>query len=208
MLGFFFSFQGRLSRRQYWLRLWLVSVVIAPVLVATLLLSPHIRWWVVATIFAATVLPAGASAAAMSVRRAHDLGKPGRSILRPFSFVAWRLLFSEGEAHDNQYGSAHSGFGQGWRIGRLVAGLGLLSVVVLGVVFYRVFAGPSWKWPDCKPAVTAEGTSIDAARERWRQAVESIHGPAYAELKMTIMQSTTCHDAVCKTSARPCLQVQ
>src|SRR5262245_40981460 len=178
MLRFFFSFQGRLSRRQYWLSIWLVPMLIAPVLVATLLLSSHVSWRVIATIFAATLVPAGASAAAMTVKRAHDLGKPGRWAFRPFSLSAWRLLFSEGEAHDNQYGSPPGEFGQGWRMGRLLAGLGLLSVVVLGIVFYRAFAGPSWMWPDCKPEMTAEGTSIDAARERWRQAVESIHGPA------------------------------
>jgi uncharacterized membrane protein YhaH (DUF805 family) len=51
------------------------------------------------------MLATGYSWMSMSVRRAHDLGKPGRWLLYS-PFRAFDLAFREGEPHANQYGPA------------------------------------------------------------------------------------------------------
>jgi uncharacterized membrane protein YhaH (DUF805 family) len=206
MLRFFFSFQGRLSRRQFRLGYLLMSLVMFPALVAPLFI-PFIPWWGAGVIWIASFSVAFASAAAMSTKRAHDLGKPNMWVLWPFLSI--RLLFSEGQPQDNQYGPAHGprpGTGKDRRIGRWIARLTLVSIIVFGVVSYRAFTGPSWKWPECKPSVTAEGVSEDSAKDQWRHSVGGLYGAAYARSEMTIMQSTTCHDGVCTFSAHPCVQ--
>lgn len=183
-----------------------MSLVMFPALVAPLLI-PSIPWWVAAVIWIASFSIAFASAAAMSTKRAHDLGTSNIWALWPFLPI--RLLFSEGQPQDNQYGPAHGPHpvtGKGRRIGRWVAPLTLVSIIVFGVVSYRAFTGPSWKWQECKPSVTAEGVSEDSARERWRRSVAGLYGPAYVRSEMTIMQSTTCRDGVCTFSAHPCVQ--
>jgi uncharacterized membrane protein YhaH (DUF805 family) len=94
--------------------LLLPVVVIAPVVIPAAVLAffapaiaddpKHILLWVCAPMIVAAFLMAGVSQAAMSVKRAHDLGRPGSWMFRPFS--GFKLLFSEGEPHDNQYGLA------------------------------------------------------------------------------------------------------
>ena len=94
--------------------MFLLSVLIASVVIpvaALMFFAPaivddpkQILLWVCAPIIIAAFLMAGVSQAAMSVKRAHDLGKPGSWMFRPFS--GSKLAFSEGEPHDNQYGPA------------------------------------------------------------------------------------------------------
>jgi uncharacterized membrane protein YhaH (DUF805 family) len=206
MLRFFFSFQGRLSRRQFRLGYLLISLVMFPAVVAPLLI-PFIPWWVAAVICIASFSIACASAAAMSTKRAHDLGKPNIWVLWPFLPI--RLFFSEGQPQDNQYGpnarptswrrerSTH------WTMGRPPdVGLDHRSRSRLMPGIYR----PVVEMPECKPPVTAEGVSEDRAREQWRYSAAGLYGPAYARSEMTIMQSTTCRDGVCTFSAHPCVQ--
>jgi uncharacterized membrane protein YhaH (DUF805 family) len=208
MLRFFFSSQGRLSRRQFRLGFCLLSLAMLPAILTPLLI-PHISWWAAAIIVVVSFLIAYASLAAMSRKRAHDLGKPNIEAFSPLSPIA--LLFNEGQAQDNQYGPAHvtcHGAQASWRIGGWIVRLGLVSIVVFGVVFYRTFAGPSWKWPDCKAEVVTEGVSAEDAFEQWRQTVVSLHGPDYAQSELTVMRSTTCGAGACKFSARPCVQLR
>lgn len=207
MLRFFFSSEGRMSRRQFWRGYCLIALAMIPSFVAVSLI-PHLQWWAAAVILIASLLMASASAAALNKKRAHDLGKPSSWALWPL--VPIKLLLIERQAHDNQYGPAHCTPGPrtGWRIGRWIASLGLVSIVGLGVVFYRAFAGPSWKWPDCKAAIVTEAAWVDSAKERWRQSVADRDGPVYASSGLTLMQSAACGNGMCKFSARPCVQLQ
>ena len=61
----------------------------------------------------------------MVVKRAHDFGNPGTWAFRPLS--GFKLLFSEGEAHDNQYGTTAVVYVPSWRV---FAGLGIVSIGV------------------------------------------------------------------------------
>lgn len=203
MLAFFFSFHGRLSRRQYWRGMLLTSVALVPAFTVAFLM-PGLSLRGTGILVAAMVLAAGASAASLAVRRAHDLGKPAGWIVRPLS--SFQIAFSQGQAHENQYGPVPQDSGRSLRPGRWGAGLGLVAIVLFGIVGYAMFAGPSLKWPDCKPAVTAEGGSTQSARDQWRRSVASLYGPAYAESGLTVLQSTSCTDRGCTFSARPCVQ--
>jgi uncharacterized membrane protein YhaH (DUF805 family) len=206
MLNFFFSFQGRLSRCQFLRGYFLMSLAMFPAFVSPLLI-PSIPWWIAVIIWITAFSIACASAAAMSTKRAHDLGKSNIWALWPF--FPLKLFLGAGQPQDNQYGPARrlpGAAGKAWHIGRWIVGLGLAFIVVFGAVSYRAFTGPSWKWPECKPAVTAEGLSLHTATERWRQFVAGLYGSAYAQSELTVMQSTACSDGVCTFSARPCVQ--
>jgi uncharacterized membrane protein YhaH (DUF805 family) len=203
MLTSFFSFRGRLSRRQYWRSFVLLAVLMVPAFIAPLLI-PGLPGWGMAVALAAALLVAGASAGAMTVKRAHDLGRPGRWIFKLLSPL--HIAFSKGQAHDNQYGPAPDDTAPRLPVGRWVAGLGLVSVTLFGAFAYAMFAGPSLKWPDCKPAVLADGATAGSARERWRQAVAGLYGPAYADSQLTLTQSTSCTAHRCAFSARPCVR--
>src|SRR5262245_15486523 len=208
MLNLLFSFKGRISRRQYWLGfclLWtLITIAVFPAIAASIALPPPHLWVVVAAVFVATFVVVSVCSLAMVVKRAHDFGNPGTWAFRPLS--GYKLLFSEGEAHDNQYGTTAVLSVPSWRV---FAGLGIVSLGVPCVVIYLTFfAGSSWMLPDCKPAVTAEGMSKDDAKARWREAVATSYGRTYANSGITIMSSTTCVGSRCTMSARPCIRLR
>src|SRR5262245_9488529 len=209
MLNLLFSFKGRISRQEYWLGLCLICALIAiamfPTIAVASVAQPQIRSWVsVPAVFVATFLIIGCSIA-MAVKRAHDFGKPASWAFRPL--WGFKLLFSEGEAHDNRYGIAPSASAPRWRV---AIGLALVSLVVVpcAVIYGAFFAGPTWKWPDCKPTVTAKGKSQDDAKVRWREAVATSYGRAYADSGITFMDWTACAGSSCTMSARPCVQMR
>jgi len=209
MLNLLFSFKGRISRQQYWLGLCLIcalsAIAMFPTIAVASVAPPHILLWVIlAAAFVATFLIIGVGSIAMAVKRSHDFGKPASWAFRPLS--GFKLLFSEGEAHDNRYGIAPSTSVPGWPV---FVGLVVVSLVVPCVVIYGVFfAGPTWKWPDCKPTVTAKGKSQDDAKVRWREAVATSYGRAYADSGITFMGWTACVGSSCTMSARPCVQMR
>ncbi len=105
MLRLFFSFSGRVSRAEYWLAftvLFAVMAVAFMVLFGSMFVTrqgaPVFLW----VLYAVTFLAVVASWMALNVKRTHDLGRPGRLFMGPFS--TFDLAFREGEPHDNAYG--------------------------------------------------------------------------------------------------------
>src|SRR5262245_66689356 len=114
MLNLLFSFKGRISRQEYWLGLCLICALIAiamfPTIAVASVAPPQILSWVVVpAVFVATFLIIGCSIA-MTVKRAHDFGKPASWAFRPL--WGFTLLFRERGAHDNAYGIAASARGR------------------------------------------------------------------------------------------------
>lgn len=103
LMRYLFSFQGRLSRGQYWRRFWGLAIACGVVMIAAVLFQ--LPFWMQAGAMMITMLVAAFSWTSMSVRRAHDLGKPGRWLLYS-PFRAYQLTFREGEPQTNQYGPA------------------------------------------------------------------------------------------------------
>lgn len=98
----YFSYEGRLNRKRYFLRslaLWLVCVFLGSIL--AVLFAP------IGFVAAAILL---ISSVMLSIRRLHDLNKSGWFVLISFIpvigfFWGLYLLFAKGTAGDNDYGA-------------------------------------------------------------------------------------------------------
>lgn len=98
--GMWFTFDGRLNRMRYFLRVLPVYLLAGAVIV----MMQHI-WWM-----GLVYLPVLWSFMSLVARRAHDLGKSQwvwmlSACIPPFAFfVGLYLLFKHGERGPNQYG--------------------------------------------------------------------------------------------------------
>jgi uncharacterized membrane protein YhaH (DUF805 family) len=204
VFGLLLSFEGRVSRGQYWraftLQLALIAILVVPPLMVGLVAPPEILWWLVIALFAAAFVLLVVSSMALLVKRAHDLGKPGSWAFKPLSGLA--LLLNEGESHENRYGPVPDASRPGWR---MLAGLGAAAIAVPFAVFFGVFLWGNF-FADCKPTLTVEGASKADVAARWRETVAATFGRRYAESGLTIMSGMSCSGSRCAMSARPCVR--
>src|SRR5262245_23470537 len=133
MLRFFFSHEGRFSRRELRLGFLLMAVALLPGAIV-LLFAPYRPWWFMLAIMAGSFAVASVGAAAMGKKRAHDLGASSIGALRPLA--PWTLWFREGEPQANRYGPASGGREPSLRIGRWAAVMAALSIIAFAIFAY------------------------------------------------------------------------
>ena len=93
---------------------------------------------------------------------------------------------------------------QRWAPNKRVLLVAILLNLVLIIGVYRMIAGPSWKFPECRPLVTVEADSQLAAENAWRAKVKAEYGEVFANSGIRIMSSSVCLNGKCKFSAQPC----
>ena len=103
LMRYLFSFHGRLSRAKYCWLFWGWVTFCGFVIMVIMTVQPPS--WVQRGIQLILMLVLNIGGTSMSVRRAHDLGKPGLWLLY-YAASIWDLPFKKGEAQANRFGPA------------------------------------------------------------------------------------------------------
>jgi len=90
----------------------------------------------------------------------------------------------------------------------LLGGFIILLVLGVGVGGYRLVAGPSWKLPECRPAISVAAMGEHEAEATWNAKVKAAYGERFADSGMKVMSTTVCINGQCTLSARPCAQIR
>ncbi len=93
------------------------------------------------------------------------------------------------------------------RTTKIAIGASVLVIVAAGLGIFRFITGPSWKLPECRPSITAQGMGEELTKKLWRMKVTAAYGDRFANSGMTAMSYLVCTGGKCKYSAKPCARV-